>query len=115
MLPARLMERDRATGDGDLAPLVAPTKAPGDRGGPGLTIWSRFRRAREHVRGVCGHSIPTPTWRAVRFGAVGASIRGHDVSGTGWQTVGLIMLPTTTMTPMWQCGHARNDRPVSAS
>ena len=34
---------------------------------------------------------------------------------TGWQTVGRAMQPITTMMPVWQCGHARKDRPVSAS
>ena len=40
---------------------------------------------------------------------------GHDVSGTGWQTPDRAMQSITTMMPVWQCGHSRNDRPVSAS
>ena len=42
-------------------------------------------------------------------------ILGHDVSGTGSQTRSRVMLSTTTMMPVPQCGHSRNDRPVSAS
>jgi len=41
------------------------------------------------------------------------SMRDHDVSGTGRQTVGRMMLSITTMVPTWQCGHSRNDCPVS--
>jgi hypothetical protein len=115
MAPARLPERHRDIRGGGLAPLAAPTKPSGDPGRSGLTICPLIERAHGHVHGARGHGIPTPIRRVVRFGAVGSLIRRHDVSGTGWQTVGLIMLPTTTMMPMWQCGHARNDRPVSAS
>src|SRR5271167_4099893 len=104
----------RVRGDG-LAPTAAPTEPSCDGGGPGQIICPLFRRARGRVRGACGHSLPTPIWRAVRPGAVGSLIRRHDVSGAGWQTVGLVTQPTTTMMPVWQCGHARKDRPVSTS
>ena len=50
-----------------------------------------------------------------RLHAVGTPISGHDVSGTGWQTLGRAMQSITTMMPVWQCGHSRNDCPVSAS
>ena len=45
---------------------------------------------------------PTPTWRAIRLRRVGAPIQGHDVSGTGWQTLGRAMQSITTMVPIWQ-------------
>ena len=47
--------------------------------------------------------------------AVGTSIPDHDVSGAGWQILGRAMQSITTMMPVWQCGHTRNDWPVNAS
>jgi len=96
---------------GGFGPFGAPTRPSSDRDNLDLTI----RPLSTRTNGRRGHSIPTPIWRSVRLGAVGASIRRHDVSGTGWQTVGLVMQSTTTMMPVWQCGHARKDRPVSAA
>jgi hypothetical protein len=51
----------------------------------------------------------------MQYRVVETSVRGHDVSGIGWQTVGRTMQPITTMVPVWQHGHARRERPVSAS
>ena len=56
-----------------------------------------------------------PIWWARQAHAVCALVRGHDVSGTAWQTLGRAMQSTTTMMPVWQCGQSRNDCPVSAS
>ena len=52
--------------------------------------------------------------QALCFRTVGTSIQGHDVSRTGWQTVKRAIESITTMTPVRQCGHSRNDRPVNA-
>jgi hypothetical protein len=56
-----------------------------------------------------------PDLAVIRLYAVGAVIPGHDVSGTGWQILGRATQSITTMMPEWQCGHSRNDCPVSAS
>jgi hypothetical protein len=60
-------------------------------------------------------SIGVPIWRAVRLPTAGTPILGHDVSGIGSQIAGLAMQSITTMVPVWQCGHSRNDCPVRAS
>jgi hypothetical protein len=55
------------------------------------------------VGGVCFRhrpSVTIPIWRVVRLHAIGESIPGHDVSGTGWQTLGGAMQSITTMMPM---------------
>jgi len=96
---------------GGREPFAVPTKPPNDQRSLDLAIWPLFRRT-ESIR---GPNVPTPIWRVVRLDAGGTSIWGHDVSGTGRQTFGLSMQSITTMMPVWQCGHARNDRPVSAS
>ena len=88
-----------------------PTRPSSDQPSLDLTIWLLFRRA----SGSRGPSIPTPIWRAVQIHTVGTPARGHDVSGTGWQTLSRAMQSITTMMPVWQCGHSRKDRPVSAS
>jgi hypothetical protein len=62
-----------------------------------------------------GPSVGVPIWQVVWFHAVGALIPSHDVSGTAKRSVGRAMHSTTTMIPVWQCGHSRNDCPVSAS
>ena len=98
--------------------------------------------ARDRVAG--SHSPPIPTSRTAGIGVIRAlvpclsarvvvaarafaprydelfgfvpSIQGHDVSGTGWRVMGCgAMQSITPMVPVWQCGHSRNDRPVSAS
>ena len=98
-------------GRGGRERFVAATRHRSDQNSRDLTVWPRFR----HASGPDGHNIPTPVWRAVRLHAIGTSILGHDVSGTGQQTLGLAMQSITTMMPVWQCGHSRKDRPVSAS
>jgi len=53
--------------------------------------------------GVCFRhrpSVTIPIWRVVRLHAVRELIPGHDVSGTGWQTLGGAMQSITTMMPM---------------
>jgi hypothetical protein len=67
-------------------------------------------------------NVPTPIRPVIRVHAVGKPISDHDVSGTGWQTLGdrareggRAMQSITTMVPVWQCGHSRNDCPVNAS
>ena len=68
-----------------------------------------------HPSGCRWTSRPIPIWRALPVHAGGVLILGHDVFGTAWQTLGRAMQSTTTMMPVWQCGHSRNDCPVSAS
>jgi hypothetical protein len=58
----------------------------------------------------------SPIWWSVRRRAVWASIRCHDVSGPGRQTLDLAMQSITTMIPCGrQCGNSRKDRPVRTS
>jgi hypothetical protein len=49
------------------------------------------------------------------FARLGRSIWAHDVSGTDWQILARSMQPITTMMPVWQWGHSRNECPVSTS
>lgn len=42
-----------------------------------------------------------PIWRALRFGAAGTPVPGHDVSATGRQILGGAMQSITTMMPVW--------------
>ena len=49
------------------------------------------------------------------FARFGRSVGAHDVSGSDWQILARAMQPITTMMPVWQCGHSRNECPVSAS
>src|SRR5271166_4526804 len=102
-------ERARERGGG-WEPFVALTKPAIDHHGLDLTVCPQFERA----GGRRGPRVGAPVWRAVRLRAVGSLIPGHDVSGTGWQTVGRAMQSITTMVPIWQCGHSRRDCPVSA-
>ena len=90
---------------------AAPNEPSSDRHSRDLAAWPPF----SDVRGRRGASVATPIWRAIRLHAVGTPIPGHDVSGTGWQILGRAMQSITTMMPVWQCGHSRNDCPVSAS
>jgi hypothetical protein len=92
-------------------PFTLPTEASSGRHRLDLAILSVFGAA----RGRRSPSVSTPIRRVVWRHAVGQLIADHDVSGTGWQTLGRAMQSITTMVPVWQCGHARNDWPVSAS
>ncbi len=49
------------------------------------------------------------------FARFGRPVGAHDVSGSDWQILARAMQPITTMMPVWQCGHSRNECPVSAS
>jgi hypothetical protein len=74
-----------------------------------LTLWTQRART-------CGRRSPNvPILIRQALHAVGMPIVDHDVSGTGWQTLGRAMQSITTMVPVWQCGHSRNDCPVNAS
>ena len=82
-------------------------------GQPGVEFaTSSLRRDANSPRGAIGR-ILVP--QALYFRTIGTSVQGHDVSGIGRQTVNRGMVSITTMTPVRQCGHSRNDRPVSAS
>src|SRR5208337_4331051 len=108
MPPAALGVRHLDLLSGGWEPFAVPTTQPNHQRSRDLATWSLFGRS-ESVR---GPSVATAVRRAVRWRAVGASIPGHDVSGAGRQTLGRAMQSITTMMPVWQCGHARNDRPV---
>ena len=99
----------RSSGPAD---LPAPTRAFERSSQPGFVRLAPVQRRRRTVAAQASH------YRSGgRFGlhAVGTPIPGHDVSGTGWQTLGRAMQSITTMMPVWQCGHSRSDCPVSAS
>jgi hypothetical protein len=84
---------------------------PSCQQGPDLTGWA----GRVHANGERGPSAGNPIFQAVRLRAERTSWRAHDVSGTGRQTSGRAMQPITTMMPVRQCGHSRNDCPVITS
>ena len=106
-LPVRCIVRRRGGSDALRAPTALRTIGPS-----GL---ARLVPVHRPLGTVHGASIRIPSLRACWLGAVGTSLRGHDVSGTGWPMPGRAMQPITTMTPVRQCGHSRKDRPVSAS
>ena len=62
-----------------------------------------------------GPSVPAPIWRAVLLCAIWEAGWAHDVSGSDWQILARAMQPITTMMPVWQCGHSRNECPVNTS
>jgi hypothetical protein len=104
-----MQPRDSLEGDGRAS--AGPNEPSSDRHNRDLAAWSPF----SDVRGHCGVSVATPIWRALRGHAAGTPILYHDVSRTGWRILGRAMQSITTMMPVWQCGHSRNDWPVSAS
>ncbi len=63
--------------------------------------------------GDCGTSAAIPTGPGNRDICGQTDTPGHDVSGTGRQILACAMQSITTMMPVWQCGHSRNDCPVS--
>src|SRR5437764_13515328 len=84
-----------------MAPLSLPTHHWSIQVGrltAGTEAVGPFRRHRGQDRtvlGMVGHpsgchwtSRPIPIWRVIPVHAVGTPIPGHDVSGTGWQTLG---------------------------
>jgi hypothetical protein len=113
MSPDPLPEHHRAILGGALEPFAAPIGPSNAPNSLDLSTGLPLRCASD-----CrGDNISIPIWRAVRLRAVGTSIRGHDASGPGMetQTLGLAMQSIITMMPVWQSGHSRKDRPVSAS
>jgi hypothetical protein len=93
------------------APAAAPAGPPINQRVPDLAKQPLYRRA-DGLRGARGRVL---VLQARYFRTVGTSIQGHDVSETAWQTVNRAIESITTMMPVRQCGHSRNDRPVSAS
>ena len=89
----------------------SPNEPSSNRHSQDLAAWPPFG----DVRGRRCASVGTPIWRVIPLYTVGAVIPGHDVSLTGWQILGRATQSITTMMPEWQCGHSRNDCPVSAS
>jgi hypothetical protein len=79
----------------DWEPFAVPTRLSSGQHSLDLTVWP----SRGNADGACGASVPAPAWRALRVCAVGTSLLGHDVSGTGRQTVGRMMLSIITMVP----------------
>jgi hypothetical protein len=81
---------------GQWAGLGRANEPSSDRHGRDLAAWS----PRRDVRGRLGASVATPVRRAARLRQVGTAIAGHDVSGTGWQTLGRAMQSITTVVPV---------------
>jgi len=111
MLPDPLPMLHRSIPDGSSKPRTAAIWPSGHPHGLNLIASALCGR----TGGCRSSSVSAPTKRATRLHAVGALIPGHDVFGTGWQILGRAMQSITTMVPVRQCGHTRNDRPVSAS
>jgi hypothetical protein len=103
--------RPRSIRNRGLLPFAAPARRWIDQHGVEFTMLS----LRRHPNSPHGASGRTVVPQALRLRTVGPSIRGHDVSRTGWQTMNREIESITTMTPVRQCGHSRNDRPVNAS
>jgi hypothetical protein len=76
-----------------------------------LTSWA----GRFHPNHAHRPRVGNPVSRAVHLSTMETWWRAHDVSGTGRQISGRAMQPITTMMPVRQCGHSRNDCPVSTS
>ena len=83
----------RGIPDGGLEPFAVPTRLSSGQHSQDLTVWP----SRGNADGTCGASVPAPACRALRVCVVGTSLLGHDVSKTGRQTVGRMMLSITTM------------------
>jgi hypothetical protein len=98
-MPRRSISGDRAReGGGGLEALSVAVARSIDHHSLNLTVWPL------PVDAHCSYGTitPAPSRRAVRLHAVGMPIPGHDVSGTGWQTLGRAMQSITTMVPVWQ-------------
>jgi hypothetical protein len=93
--PGRLLVGHRCIAGGGLEPFAVPTRLSSGEHSLDLTIWPSGWNA----DGARGASVPAPAWRALRVCAVGTSLLGHDVSGSGRQTLGRMMLAITTMVP----------------
>jgi hypothetical protein len=104
-----MQPRDKPKGNGPAS--AAPNEPLSDCHSRDLAALPPFSA----IRGRRGASVATPIRRALRGQAAGTPIPDHDVSGVGWQILGRAMQSITTMVPVWQCGHTRNDWPVSAS
>jgi hypothetical protein len=100
----------RGVAAGRLGAFATATRPAICQLGLDLTDWA----GRWDRNGARGPSVRTPMPRTVRLHAVATSIRAHDVFGTSTQLSGRATHPITTMMPVWQCGHSRNDCPVSA-
>jgi hypothetical protein len=94
--PGTGASRHRGIPGGGLEPFAVPTRLSSGQHRLDLTIWPSRRNA-DDPRGA---GVPAPAWRAFRLRAVEPSILGHDVSGTGSQTLGRVMLSITTMVPV---------------
>jgi hypothetical protein len=95
MPPDFLLVGHRDIAGGGAEPFAVPTRLSIAPHSLDLTIWP----SRRNADGARGASVLAPAWRVLRVCAVGTSLPGHDVSGTGRQTVGRMMLSITTMVP----------------
>ena len=93
--PGLLLVGHRGIPGGGLEPFAVPTRLSSGQHSLDLTIWP----SRRNADGARGASAPAPAWRALRVCVVGTSLLGHDVSGSGRQTAGRMMLSITTMVP----------------
>src|SRR5271169_1474740 len=91
--PGRLLAEHRGVSGGGAEPsTAAPTGPSSGQHRLDLTIWL----SRRNGVGRRGAGVPAPAWRALRLRAAEAWILGHDVSETGNQTLGRMMLSITT-------------------
>ena len=93
--PGLFLMGHRGVPDGGLEPFAVPTRLSSGQHSLDLTVWP----SRGNADGTCGASVPAPACRALRVCVLGTSLLGHDVSKTGRQTVGRMMLSITTMVP----------------
>jgi hypothetical protein len=91
--PGPLLVGHRGISGGGLEPSAVRTRV---QHRIDLSIWPTRRNA----DGPCGAGVPAAAWRALRLRAAEAWILGHDVSETGSQTLGRMMLSITTMVPV---------------
>jgi hypothetical protein len=94
--PGPLPVGHRGISGGGVEPCAVATRLSSGQHRLDLIIW----RSRRNADGPRGAGAPSPAWRAPRLRAAEAWILGHDVSKTGSQTLGRMMLSITTMVPV---------------
>ena len=93
--PGRLLVGRRGIPGGGLEPFAVPTRLSSGQHSLDLTICP----SRRNADGARGANVSAPTWRLLGFAGLERRSWGHDVSGTGRQTLGRMMLSITTMVP----------------
>lgn len=93
--PGLLLVGHRGIPGGGLEPFAVPTRLSSGQHSLDLTICP----SRRNADGARGANVSAPTWRLLGFAGLERRSWGHDVSGTGRQTLGRMMLSITTMVP----------------